>query len=138
MLSDKRALDKKLKTQLHWGQNDIEVYTKEKCTPDKLKCVNLHDFMEGAHLPEFDNSIKWTARQDLKPKKDLVFGNDKSCLPSLRKNSLSSGLTRQHSDSASSKTVKKMRKDSTLEDEDMDDYDTLAGRSQSELDYEEL
>ena len=149
--TEKRAHDRSLKTQLRWREKDIEVYLKNKVgmedmdpletkTVNKWTRVDLQEFMQDANLPEIDLSIKWRARPEGKPRKNIVIGKPRSALPSLRKNNAEknkTGIVRQHSQNTSQLEARKRSKNVDMEVE-MDDYqDTEALPSGSDTDLEE-
>ena len=45
--TERRAEDPKLKTQIRWGDNDIEIFVKEKGTDAQLKKQNLRELHGG-------------------------------------------------------------------------------------------
>ena len=57
-----------LKTQIRYGEVDIEVYTKTKGSKDPYKFVELNEVMGDKDLPEFDYSRKWLARREKPPR----------------------------------------------------------------------
>ena len=135
----KRSEDKTLKTQLRWGERDIEIFVKTKGMDEPLRKMNLKDFMGENVIPELDNSIKWKAQQNGKPRRKLNFGNKRFERPSLRKENevrkdeTTGGIVRQHSSSSEKSTHKKLRNDREAEtevesssDTDMEDYETSA------------
>ena len=135
--TERRSGDSKLKTQLRWGEKDVEVYVKTKGSQEPLKKTDLYDFMEGTTLPEYDNNIKWKARPERRQRRNLTFNNKNAALPSLRKNkeqqhSEGSGIIRQHSNSSASRTNKKQKQDISelsspgTTDTEMEDYETSA------------
>ena len=79
----KRAIDKKLKTQVRWGDHDLEMFTKEKGSKEPFKRVHLKEFMENDVLPEFDMSIIWKVSRDAKERRHLDFGRHGDKMPSL-------------------------------------------------------
>ena len=81
-----RSLDTRMKKQIRWGFKDLEIYTKIKVSDDPLKKVNLKDFMNGTPLPEYDTTVKWKDKRNLRMRKELKFGLKHVGLPSLRQN----------------------------------------------------
>ena len=80
---EKREKDKSLKTQIRWGTNDIEIYTKERGKEEQFKKTSLREFMGDEILPEFDMSIKWLPRNSNRTRRKLAFKKPGD-LPSLR------------------------------------------------------
>ena len=132
--ANRRAANKKLKTQLRWGESDIEIFTKEKGTEEPLKRKDLYEFMGKEDLPKFDSSIKWTKKSERKTRIKLIFPNTVLGLPSNRKNLTDSpqapgNLVRQHSATSERGLSKKQRTgNDEVSAEEMDDYETPAGR----------
>ena len=129
---DLRAADSSLKTQLRWGEKDIEIYTKTKGMEDPLKQVNLQEFMDNHPLPELDTSIKWRARNHItqKNKKKLVFGQGSAGHPSMRKGRTDDlvSLVRQHSNQSytQAKRLKTGISAASGSDTDMEDAERTA------------
>ena len=154
--TERRALDKSLKTQIRWGDRDVEVYLKHRVemedvdpletkTINKWTKVDLTEFMENAKLPDIDLSIKWKARPEGRSRRNVVIGKPRSALPSLRKKMnneerRNQGIIRQHSQNSSQLEARKKSKNMDIEVE-MDDYqdyqDTEALPSGSDTDLEE-
>ena len=57
---DIRKLDTGLKTQIQFGQRDLEVLVKYKGSNEPFNKVNLKEFIGDDSIPEFDTKIKWT------------------------------------------------------------------------------
>ena len=87
MAAEAKANDPQLKTQIRWGLKDIKMFTKKKGTQEVFKKVSLKDFMGAQSLPDFDETIKWKTRREVKQSKKLDFTRRRPELPSLRKDS---------------------------------------------------
>ena len=134
--SECRASDKKLKTQLRWGEKDIKILSKKKVSDEPLRKIDLNEFMKDTELPDYDSNVKWKARPENKYKRNLVFRNKESVRPSMRKNLEQqqkegpAGLIRQHSNTSETRSSKKQKKDGTSQSSpdssDMDDYETFS------------
>ena len=112
--AEQRALNPNIKTQIRWGDHDLKLFFKNKKTvsekPEPFKKINVKEFMEGSNLPEFDMSMKWNRKDENRVRKELVFGERRPALPSLRNNLQErSGLTRQLSSASSLDNRKKPR-----------------------------
>ena len=118
-----RAANNNIKTQLRWGEKDIEVYTKTKGSEEQMKVVNLQEFMGNESLPDYDASIKWKVRTqtEQRKKKKLVFGQGTQGLPSMRNKNTDDlvSLVRQHSiTSRRTLDAKRPRTESSTENTD--------------------
>ena len=88
--AEKRGLDKSLKTQIRWGEKDLEIFIKnrnennEDGDRERFKKTNLQDFMGDTLLPDFDMEIEWKTRRDEKTKKKITFGRKEAMIPSLK------------------------------------------------------
>ena len=54
--TERRAHDKTLKTQLRWGERDIEIYTKTKGSQEPFRRNDLKEFMGMDPLPAFGHN----------------------------------------------------------------------------------
>ena len=145
---ERRAEEKDLKTQVRWGERDVEIWTKKKGTEDNLEKRDIDEFMNGKELPEIDLNIKWKAARNRRDRRELVFGESKGELPSLRNltehrngRGNKTGLVRQHSQSTSQLEARKKRKE-VQESVEMDEYedfnDKPAGSGISDLEDDSL
>ena len=57
--ADRRSEDNNLKTQLRFGNYDIEVFVKYKNREEGFKRVSLKDFTDIDAIPKFDDKLKW-------------------------------------------------------------------------------
>ena len=146
--SEKRMKDKDLKTQIRWGEKDVEIWMKKKGSEENLVKIDLVEFMDGKQLPEIDLNIKWKASRNRRDSKELVFGERKEELPSLRNRKdfrrdtgNKNGLVRQHSEDSSQLEARKKRKE-VPESVEMEDYneesDKPAGSGMSSSEDEGL
>ena len=71
--ADKRAEDPGLKTQLRFGKNDIEVYTKTKGGDAGYRKVKLNEFTDMTLVPNFNHEIKWKVFADKPPRKSCKW-----------------------------------------------------------------
>ena len=80
LCKDRRQEDDSLKTQLRFGDRDIEVLTKEKGSEDPFRVTKLQEFIGDRTVPEFDFSLKWRAQNDRPPRRRVTSnggGSDK-------------------------------------------------------------
>ena len=66
--NDKRAENPQLKTQLRFGDKDIEIMVKERGSNEPYRYVKLEDFTDQDEIPLYDHTKKWRPRTD-KPNK---------------------------------------------------------------------
>ena len=85
------------KTQLRFGDHDIEVLTKERGTEEPYRSVELDDFMDGTQLPPFDHSKKWSQRTDRPPRRKINYGRQSEDPLTLYKPTNKHQLSRQNS-----------------------------------------
>ena len=141
--AENRAVEKMLKTQIRWGDKDVEIFTKKKGNDELFSKVDLMEFMGGSSLPEYDMSIKWTMRKEGLPRRKLEFERKAGAPPSSRKNKSfqmeaeehtenTRPMTRKHSTGRREEEAKKRREQSTeCGDSDMDQFETPAKEKNS-------
>ena len=129
--AERRAIDKTLKTQIRWGEKDLEIFVKNRMEnnadgeKERFRKTNLQEFMQDTPLPDFDMEIEWKARKDEKTKKKLVFGRKESMIPSLKNSQIAEhptsrqnttsrqnkgGMLRQHSYSSREELKKRQKR----------------------------
>ena len=74
----KRQEDSRLKTQIRFGKNDLEILTKEKGSDKPFNVVNLKDFIGDLEVPEFDWRMKWKSHVDRKPRRTVTDSSSPS------------------------------------------------------------
>ena len=143
--TESRASDKTLKTQMRWGDKDVEIHVKTKGSEEPYRKVNLKDFMGDTPLPEFDSKVKWTQRKGNILRKTPIFGEESQLLPSLalgrqQKNGSRKELVRSHSNSSREEAAKRMRDDTTDMEtqDDLNQYDEFDNVEEYEIEEEEL
>ena len=67
-----REQDKSLKTQLRFGKDDIEIFTKNKGEEAPYKQVRIEDITDITAVPLFDHSIRWRKFEDKPPRRKLT------------------------------------------------------------------
>ena len=120
---EKRMENPKLKTQIRWGDHDLEIHTKlkdleEQKVKEQFRKENLREFMGESTLPDFDTRIKWTKKDENKPRRELNFGERSPCLPSL--GNRTKAMIRQLSSDSNAEVRKKQRQDHEKSRSDMD------------------
>ena len=121
-----RSENKNIKTQIRWGDHDVEMFVKSKGNDEQYRKIKLKDFMGSTKLPDFDMAIRWKKFDEQKPRKKLIFGEGRPLLPSLRNTGLTkTGLSRQLSNASSVTNHKKSRfEDDKSEDGDVSGIET--------------
>ena len=136
-----RLKDNRVKTQIRWGNNDIEIFTRMKGSEEGFKKVDLKEFMEQSSLPEFDGTVKWRNRGSQTFKKKMLIGQNRAELPSLAAARMEGqSLTRKHSRGGRDEPAKKQREEDPLAgtDLEMDELeDENRTDSNNEVEYEE-
>ena len=77
-----RAANTDMKTQLRFGEKDIELLVKERGSDEPFGVVNNGDFMDPIAIPDFDHSKKWIFRGDRPPRRRIDYSSNKKALPS--------------------------------------------------------
>ena len=126
--SEYRGLYPNIKTQLRFGSRDVEIMMKEKGSKEPYKKVTYSEVTDPSGVPGFDHSVKWTQRQERKPRRKLIpadNGQEHQSLHNLiRANSTEgTGILRQRSNGSISKGGKKPRYDEEKHEEN-DGMDT--------------
>ena len=138
--SEKRADNPNLKTQIRWGEKDLEIYTKLKGRNEQMTRTSLKEFMEDSSLPDFDFRIKWQQRFETRDRRQPDFRKVRNGPPSLEEDTAITdhrkNLRRQRSTNSNNETTKKSR-NSNSQTEDMDDYESPASRNEEDVDVEE-
>ena len=65
----KRQEDGRMKTQLRYGKDDLEVWTKMKGDDEPFSLVNMKEFVDGHEVPDFDDKMKWHSHRDRQPRR---------------------------------------------------------------------
>ncbi len=73
--TDRRKRDSNLKTQIRFGQADIEIFTKYKGSKEGYRMVDMSDFLYDETLPQFDHNIKWKRKQDKPARRFPTYRN---------------------------------------------------------------
>ena len=61
-----------MKTQLRFGDRDLEILTKEKGGEEPFCKVSLRDFLGRDNIPDFDHSVKWKVQVDRPPRRRVA------------------------------------------------------------------
>ena len=116
---DRRTRYPNLKTQLRFGQMDIELYTKQKGGETGYRFVKLEDFTDMQLVPKFNHNIKWKKYIDHPPRRVLQYKNvelqdplsidqDSRNVDTLKPANGQAGLMRANSNSSSSNKKKQI------------------------------
>ena len=134
LCADARAQDPNLKTQLRFGRQDVELFTKYKGGELGYRLVKLEEFLDTTKIAPFDHKVKWRRVTDQPPRRKVQYNTirDSDRDPLSNDSPLkqtSDRLTRANSNSTSNVPKKqKIRAESSGEDEvDMDDEDESSG-----------
>ena len=127
--SEYRGLYPKIKTQLRFGSHDVEIMMKERGSKDPYKKVTYGEVTDPSGVPGFDHSIKWTQRQERKPRRKLIpadNGHEHQSLHYITRaiSTEGTGIIRQRSNGSIGKGGKKPRYDEE-KDEEKDGMDTV-------------
>ena len=76
--------DMGVKTQLRFGEQDIEVYTKRKGAPKPFKRKELMEIVDLTRLPPFDHNKEWRNRKDRPPRRKVLYTEDRGNKYALR------------------------------------------------------
>ena len=69
LCATKRQEDAGLKTQMRFGEGDVEILTKRKGGEEPFRMVDLATFIGDNAIPEFDFNIKWRIQVDRPPRR---------------------------------------------------------------------
>ena len=120
-----RANDNTIKTQIRWGNNDIEIFTRLKGSEEAFKKMDLLEFMDKTTLPDFDDTVKWKNRENNLFKRKTTIGRERLQLPSLMNgNNEGPSLTRKHSRGGREEPAKKKREEDPLANIEMEEMVT--------------
>ena len=67
----KRQMDNRLKTQIRFGEKDLEVMTKIKGMEELFKQEDLKSFIGDQIIPDFNFNLKWRIKMDSIPRRRL-------------------------------------------------------------------
>ena len=118
--TEARRKNPALKTQIRYGDMDIEVYTKTKGSKESYKFVTLEEVMGNTPPPPFDHNRKWQAKRERPPRRRVDYSTSK--IPASRQRLLKHPLSRQGSMENNPKIPRnnaESRSGSEQEDEDM-------------------
>ena len=69
LCSERRAADQNLKTQIRFGENDLNILMKRKGEDEPYRVVDFEYFTKETSVPQFDMTIKWKIQQDRPPRR---------------------------------------------------------------------
>ena len=81
---DIRLKDKKVKTQIRFGQKDVELLTKTRGSDERYEIVPMEEIKSTNPLPKFEHSKKWSRREDRPPRRRVSPNRGRLEVPSLR------------------------------------------------------
>ena len=130
--SEMRSNDKDLKTQLRFGNDDIDILMKSRKSGEGFKKVKITDLPDYKSIPEYDYDIAWKPKQDKQPRRKVRENLVKPLPPSRRNKELP--LSRQNSLGTSPHMTTKKPRQENIEntDHDMSSSDTDSHKSDSE------
>ena len=135
LCAEARAQDPNLKTQLRFGRQDVELFTKYRGGEIGYRLVKLDEFLDITKVAAFDHKVKWRRVTDQPPRRRVQYNPDRD----VERDPLSTDsppqlpadrITRANSNSTSNEPKKqKIRADSSSEEdeEDMEDEDESSG-----------
>ena len=85
---DLRGKDNGMKTQIRYGQVDVELWTKRKCQDKRYDTINMEEIEMNERLPKFDHTIRWTRKQERPPRRQVSPTRMRPEVPSLRRSEL--------------------------------------------------
>ena len=85
------------KTQIRFGEQDIDVLVKERGTDEPYRSVDLKEFMGEMELPPFDHSRRWIMRLDRPPRRKIVYDTPAADPLAVDKPSTKHPISRQNS-----------------------------------------
>ena len=124
-----RNRENDIKTQMRFGDKDVEVYVKQKGGKEGYKQVDLNEFMEGEYLPQFEHKLSWKKQETRPVRRKLNYRRETDIPPSGQKpnenpaerkeTSGKTTLTRQHS--TETEEVEKRKKRKTENEKEQED-----------------
>ena len=78
--SETRKLRKDIKTQIRFGEKDLEVLLKTREGNEPYKQVDIWTFMDGSELPSFNHTKKWKPRHDHPPRRKICYNSQQDPL----------------------------------------------------------
>ena len=74
----RRQEDNSLKTQIRFGEKDLEILTKEKGSEEAFQVEDLRTFIGDCIIPEFDYRLKWKIQTDRPPRRIVSSSSPES------------------------------------------------------------
>ena len=129
--AEKRTANPKLKTQLRFGETDVEIYVKYRDENTGYRQVKISDFMDPAQVPQFDPKIRWKRFMDQPPRRKVEYrknittsGRTNRISPEPTTRQESNSLTRANSNSTNSNSKKPRIESSSSSSSASSDEDT--------------
>ena len=70
-----RSYNKNTKTQMRFGERDVEILLKQRGTDEAYQKVPFETITDPRYIPKFEHNIKWTQGKDATPRRKLVAFN---------------------------------------------------------------
>ena len=110
-----RRENNEVKTQIRFGAEDVEIWTKIRGTEEPFKFTKIHeDLMRD--VPQFDFSLKWNRKVEKPPRNKLSPLVGKILVPSMR-SSNEKAVESSRADETPSKRLKRTSSESSEEEE---------------------
>ena len=90
-----RAENANMKTQLRFGEHDVEILLKQKGTGESYKKVPYETITDPRYVPKFDYNFKWTQSSNTAPRRKLTVYKEATI--AMETETESSKITRQSS-----------------------------------------
>ena len=80
-----RTNDNTIKTQVRYGDRDVELWTKKRGLNERYTQMDMKMIQQDEQLPRFDHSIKWTRNTEIPPRREVSPTRHRAEIPSLGK-----------------------------------------------------
>ena len=131
-----RESNKDIKTQIRFGDNDIEVVIKDRATKDHYSPLPLAEIEKVTTVPRFNHDIVWRKRTDRAPRNATKVVTTKVVPPSIQNQ-----LPSRHSSSSSNENhnpTKRMRKNKDTPEDNLENENHVMEHSDKDLVEESL
>ena len=85
---DIRSKNKNIKTQVRYGNKDVELWTKTRGEDERYERMEMEEVEREAQLPKFDHLVRWQKRPDRPPRRLISPTKSWPDVPSLRRDPL--------------------------------------------------
>ena len=76
LCSGRRQEGPQLKTQVCFGDKDLEILTKIKGSDDPYRVVDLRQFAAGGRIPDFNPNLRWKWQEDRQPRRRVMSNTE--------------------------------------------------------------